>query len=608
NYPQTPMGLILGRIFQMLINGLYGLWIDNINDLKICRFISIVFIAISMAIFSTWLYRLFPDKKIAFLISASIFTLPSVQFYILFVNGSSLCMAIIFAIASFIAIEQVESFSIRSSGLIFISFLFLLISIFTYQIPPLFYLVPLLADILFNKNKPWSHIRLKTARSLLLFCSVLTAYFLILKSIVIPAVCKQYPFLYKHINESSIYRIKLSQNMSEKISFFIDQLSFNSLNLWNLYPSRTIPVIIIIFILIAIIVKLEKNKLFEQLQASIIIFIIILLGNSPNLVAAGGAPFYRTLFPYTSMIFLLIIWAVENISEKISERARHNSILYVTLFTMLTGAFTAQYNVTNDAINSQMELNYLRASIMPYKNKNLTAIHVIRSADEVSFTGLPARYDEFNFCSTHEDQNIRLMIETFLKDNVEEENGIIVKDKLPAITSSNLNYPFIYTQEDGIIINMNDLLYPVTKNHIADPSGKIVKVETSVASTDYRYSGVCVFDSNNINYPGTFWESSGYPQWLEIDYEKGNTIKTYSIKAGTLPERAPKSWLFQYSDDNLTWFTIDTRTNETDWTNEEERSFVVKQASNHKYYRWFFSKGNDNILRIEEIKFYINNE
>ncbi|MEQ8226359.1 MAG: discoidin domain-containing protein, partial [Candidatus Eremiobacterota bacterium] len=301
------------------------------------------------------------------------------------------------------------------------------------------------------------------------------------------------------------------------------------------------------------------------------------------------------------------IWAVATISEKISARAKKISILYFTLFTMLTGIFTAQYNVTNDAVNSQMELSFLRAGVNAHKNEKLMAIHVIRPAGILSFTGLPVRYDEFNFCSSNSIHDIKMMVQTFLKSKDSRGNGIIITENFPAVTNSYPDSPFIYTQEGSIIINMNDLRLPGKKRILASVTSEIVKIKASGASSGYQYSGVCAFDKQN-KFKGTFWETAGYPQWLEIEYKKARQITGYILQASNIPERMPGAWLFQYSDDRMNWVTIESRKNEINWKEQEKRSWEVKNPSNHRFYRWIFTEGNDNILRIEEIKILYKNE
>jgi hypothetical protein len=98
-----------------------------------------------------------------------------------------------------------------------------------------------------------------------------------------------------------------------------------------------------------------------------------------------------------------------------------------------------------------------------------------------------------------------------------------------------------------------------------------------------------VFDADAYDYPSpTYWQgtNSGV-DWLEIDMGVGAsyTPTQYTVKAWNPSTNAPKSWTFQGSNDNSTWTTLDTRTSETGWQNDERRFYTVTGSAAYRYFR-----------------------
>ena len=102
--------------------------------------------------------------------------------------------------------------------------------------------------------------------------------------------------------------------------------------------------------------------------------------------------------------------------------------------------------------------------------------------------------------------------------------------------------------------------------------------------------------------------TSGY--W-QIDLGSGNTyiISSYEIRVNTIPEpnRAPKDWTLQGSNNGSTWTTIDTVTNETSWGNGEKRRFVCDTITTaYRYFRLAVTanNGDASFTKLEELFLY----
>lgn len=71
--------------------------------------------------------------------------------------------------------------------------------------------------------------------------------------------------------------------------------------------------------------------------------------------------------------------------------------------------------------------------------------------------------------------------------------------------------------------------------------------------------------------------SQPLPWWLAVDLVGGAAaVDAFSIRAQrVVPNRTPKNFTLQFSDDGLSWTTKDTFTNQTGWAEFEKRTFTV---------------------------------
>lgn len=74
------------------------------------------------------------------------------------------------------------------------------------------------------------------------------------------------------------------------------------------------------------------------------------------------------------------------------------------------------------------------------------------------------------------------------------------------------------------------------------------------------------------------WNTAGAATtgWLRYQFASPVDVLQYTIQAhGITPNRAPKEWTFEHSDDGSSWTVADTRTSQTGWTANEIRTFNV---------------------------------
>ncbi|MFZ1987803.1 MAG: cadherin-like beta sandwich domain-containing protein [Minisyncoccia bacterium] len=119
------------------------------------------------------------------------------------------------------------------------------------------------------------------------------------------------------------------------------------------------------------------------------------------------------------------------------------------------------------------------------------------------------------------------------------------------------------------------------------------------ANCEYRatYTAWKAFDGVVSSDTGR-WLCGIIPGWLKIDLGSGNrTIVNYYVVKG--PDGghltyAPKSWTLDGSNDNSTWNTVDTVTNQKRWSAYESRTFTSDVATTaYRYYRLSISQSNN---------------
>jgi hypothetical protein len=92
-----------------------------------------------------------------------------------------------------------------------------------------------------------------------------------------------------------------------------------------------------------------------------------------------------------------------------------------------------------------------------------------------------------------------------------------------------------------------------------------------------------------------FNHDKGSTGWLQYDFgpETTRTITLYSVaSAMDVPERDPKDWQFQGSNDGSTWTTLDTQSGQTFIHRFETKTFRISSPAAYRYYRLNITANN----------------
>ena len=110
---------------------------------------------------------------------------------------------------------------------------------------------------------------------------------------------------------------------------------------------------------------------------------------------------------------------------------------------------------------------------------------------------------------------------------------------------------------------------------------------------------------NSAYSTSTFWRGTGGGvDQLEIDLGASTyAIQTYEVRIASTTNRAPKNWTFQGSNDNSTWTTLDTQTNQTGWNANQTKFYSFINVTTYRYYRLNITANNGDATNTEAILF-----
>ncbi len=96
---------------------------------------------------------------------------------------------------------------------------------------------------------------------------------------------------------------------------------------------------------------------------------------------------------------------------------------------------------------------------------------------------------------------------------------------------------------------------------------------------------------------------------ITFDLGAGNEqIATkYAVTNGNNNSEYPGEWVFQGSNDNTNWNTLDTKTSETGWPVFVTREYSIANATSYRYYRFYNMRGRSNQyvqLNVSELEIF----
>ncbi|MBW8780269.1 MAG: RICIN domain-containing protein [Verrucomicrobia bacterium] len=99
-----------------------------------------------------------------------------------------------------------------------------------------------------------------------------------------------------------------------------------------------------------------------------------------------------------------------------------------------------------------------------------------------------------------------------------------------------------------------------------------------------------------------WFDGAGSTGWVQYDFGSGNaqTIKRYTLtSADDMPDRDPKNWQFQGSNDGSTWTTLDTQSNQAFAARYQTNIYSITSPASYRYYRLNVTANNGNTTSLQ---------
>jgi hypothetical protein len=143
---------------------------------------------------------------------------------------------------------------------------------------------------------------------------------------------------------------------------------------------------------------------------------------------------------------------------------------------------------------------------------------------------------------------------------------------------------------------------------------------SSSTQNSSSYSSSYAFDDSKSSAWRSF--SNTTTEWITYYINPAQNVGSYYVQAlktitfwealagvTSNPNAAPKNWTLRGSNNNSTWTTLDTVTNQTGWTTGEKRLYVPETFGNYNFFRIDVSQvnGSTPYVEIAGVEFWQSN-
>lgn len=156
-----------------------------------------------------------------------------------------------------------------------------------------------------------------------------------------------------------------------------------------------------------------------------------------------------------------------------------------------------------------------------------------------------------------------------------------------------------YSTEQPVVITETSMIPKMTSN--TAPSG------TATASSAFDTTTYAIYRAFDQT-PSSFWSTtSGVATgWIAYEFTSPQTISKYTIQGRSdAGDGSPKNWTFE-GWNGVSWVVLDTRSNETAWSNGEKRAYSFSNEVAYSKYQLNVTANNGratlNIAEIEMIE------
>jgi hypothetical protein len=455
SHVQLPYLPIMGRPLNALYINLQDLYINNLHDLSRMRLLSILY----MAIIATLLYRFYRlmdlTKEKSIILSFCVSTLPGFSYFINVVTAQVDLLAIISSLVSFLflhAFWRTKRFSALTLGAsfigIFIPFLLILISLFTYPVAAMVFPFCITCVLIFRKNNSRLEFKSFEILSFLFFLLTCFVYFTINSLFLVPFFKSTYPETAQHIQVlgNGMYAFSAERDLTSIYSNLIERVAPVSFNLWDLHEigiASTIKGIISLYFLVAvgkIIFLVRKKHFYDFVSLARRFLALIVVGTStalPNVVAPQGYVANRTVLFLMASLVVVCLYPILNIRRDfnpllvtLSNAIPRVIVAFAIVCCILSSSKIALGNFT------EMKIFIERTNVALEENTKVLFVQAPMSDSIKNYVGNSIINDEFNMVSPAYPEMFVAAISTYdLPEKFHE--GLLVKIGIPSEEESN---------------------------------------------------------------------------------------------------------------------------------------------------------------------------
>ncbi len=447
----------LGRFVAAYLETGIGLLVDSISDLNVLSFLSLLMISLCGYFIFLRLERILRNRMAAFFSTIILLSLPSFEIIVVYASIVYFTPAIV---CSFYAAEAVDKIPIGSNdrtkmffGNFAISTVLLVCALSIHQSMAMVYWGTAALILWESSQKDFGTFCKKAFNLFFAGFFAMGTYAVILQLV-------KSRFIARTWGEYNPYVINL--DFLNKFKWFFEEPVFNTLNLWNLFPEKRLPVMILLFVVSACAMVFFRNvfdktsgertpvRLAKCLLIGSLFFLLLPLSFLPNMLANGHVAWYRCCIALTLVIGVILLWALIQWTSLLPVGIGKKVFVAILFLASLWGVSKAFDNVLRYVVfPNHLEIEYIKQIVDQTDTRSYQHIHIIRP----SLSWMNARYDEFGILSTYYAGGISSLLKCIYRELGKE--GKLYE---PDVTfSSGLPEEQIRFSNRTLVIDMNRL-------------------------------------------------------------------------------------------------------------------------------------------------------
>lgn len=424
-HPLHDISAAMGRAGGAYILTLAGWMVNVVSDLNLLRVFSLAQLSASALLCFICLKKQFPYKFVALLISAVIFTLPPFQVMVFWTGACFHSTAVLLAsLAGFLICRLPLNRPVKrnfTAKYFILAAVLLFCAISTYASAATFYWA-LCALVIYSLRKE-GYVFLKR-----------TAFHFFAAGAIAHIA---YAILLQIMKQGSIALVRgmhnpyrVNTDYFAKLEWFFSEPLVNTLNFWNIFPSKIIAFAVLLFMAVPIIFVIgdgekkfqrsspKRNAVRRELFTVFVFIALVPLSYLPNLVSVGESPYYRCLAGLMPLFLVMFLWALTIYFEMLPQKVFKRSLTAILIISCLYASYQANATVyIHRAAPSQRELTFLIKRLQQADMDKVEEIAVISKKDQSQ----KIRYDEYGVLTHPISRCIRLMVKCALREIGKED-------------------------------------------------------------------------------------------------------------------------------------------------------------------------------------------